>query len=269
VDAPPSRPPSATPRADDDARIADLEAELADARARLAHAAAARRRPGVTTDLVSVAAEELRAPATAVSGYLQLMVDGELGPLDADQQHMLECAVFHTRRMLELVDDLVMITQLPTNHRSVVELDIRELVRLRAHDASARALARQVRLELLLAECPRVVGDGAAVGRAVDCLLEQAIMFSPPTASVVCAVHGTAEGVAIEVTDQGMTPDPDALNAIMDGRDPGAASDPRTLLASRLGLVMVRMVAEAHGGRADARADQHRTTVRMVLPARP
>jgi hypothetical protein len=33
--------------------------------------------------------------------------------------------------------------------------------------------------------------------------------------------------------------------------------------------VMVRMVAEAHGGRADARADQHRTTVRMVLPARP
>ncbi len=110
-------------------------------------------------------------------------------------------------------------------------------------------------------------GDGAAIGRAVDCLLEQAIMFSPPAASVVCAVHGTAEGVAIEVSDQGMSPDPAALNAIMDGRDPGAASDPRTLLASRLGLVMVRMVAEANGGHAVAVAEPRRTTVRMVLPA--
>lgn len=263
----PSRPRAALPRADDDQRIADLEAELAEARATLARAVDARHRAGITTDLVSVAAAELRAPATAVSGYLQLMVDGDLGPLDAEQQHMLECAVFHTRRMLELVDDLVMITQLPTSHRSIAQLDVRELVRLRAQDASARALARQVRLELRLAACPQVVGDGAAIGRAVDCLLEQAIMFSPPAASVVCAVHGTSEGVAIEVSDHGMTPDPDALNALMDGRDPGAASDPRTLLASRLGLVMVRMVAEAHGGRADALADPLGTTVRMVLPA--
>jgi len=267
VDPTPPRPRAAEPRLPDDARIAGLEAELADARATLAHALAARQGAGVTTDLVSVAADELRAPATAVSGYLQLMVDGEVGPLDADQQHMLECAVFHTRRLLELVDDLVMITRLPTSHRGIAELDVRELVRLRAHDASARALARQVRLELRLAECPQVVGDGVTIGRAVDCLLEQAIMFSPPTASVVCAVHGTSEGVTIEVSDQGMTPDPDALNALMDGRDPGAASDPRTLLASRLGLVMVRMVAEAHGGRADALADPRRTTVRMVLPA--
>jgi len=85
---------------------------------------------------------------------------------------------------------------------------------------------------------------------------------------VVCAVHGTAsEGVTIEVSDQGMSPDPGALNALMDGRDPGTANDPRTLLASRLGLVMVRMVAEANGGRADAVAEPRRTTVRMVLPA--
>ncbi len=263
----PSRPPAAARDADDPALLTRLQAELADTRATLARAVAAGERAGVTTDLVSVAADELRAPATAVSGYLQLMVDGEIGPLAPDQQHMLECALFHTRRMLELVDDLVMVTALPTGDRSFAKLDVRELVRLRAQDASARALARQVRLELRLAECPQVAGDGATIGRAVDCLLEQAIMFSPPAASVVCAVHGTADGVAIEVSDQGLSPDPAALNALMDGRDPGAASDPRTLLASRLGLVMVRMVAEANGGHADAVAEPRRTTVRMVLPA--
>jgi len=267
VDPVESRPPAAARDADQAAQIARLEAELADARATLQRAVAARREAGVGTDLVSVAAAELRAPATAVSGYLQLMVDGEVGPLDPDQQHMLECALFHTRRMLELVDDLVMITGLPSSHRSITELDLRELVRLRAQDAAARALARRVRLELRLADCPQIVGDGATISRAVDCLLEQAIMFSPPTSAVVCAVHGIAGGVAIEVSDQGMSPDPQALDALMDGRDPGAADDPRTLLASRLGLVMVRMVAEAHGGRADAVADRRRTTVRMVLPA--
>lgn len=266
MDPSPESPPGAAPAAETSAQRARFDAELADARATVAEARAARARAGAATDLVSVAAEELRAPATAVSGYLQLMVDGEIGPLAPDQQHMLECALFHTRRMLELVDDLVMVTTLPTGRNGIAKLDVRELVRLRAQDASARALARQVRLELRLAECPDIVADGATIARAVDCLIEQAIMFSPPTASVVCAVHGTDQGVAIEVSDQGMSPDPEALDALMDGRDPGATSDPRTLLASRLGLVMVRMVAEANGGHADAVTEPRRTTVRMVLP---
>ena len=224
----PSRPPAAARDADDPALLARLQAELADTRATLARAVAARERAGVTTDLVSVAADELRAPATAVSGYLQLMVDGEIGPLAPDQQHMLECALFHTRRMLELVDDLVdghRVADRPSQHRQA--RCARTGPAARPGRRRRGPLARQVRLELRLAECPQVVGRRGdhrprrrLPARAGDHVLAAdrrrwcARCTAPP------------RGVAIEVSDQGMSPDPAALNALMDGRDPGAAERP-------------------------------------------
>lgn len=256
----------ARPSRAESARVARLEAELAETRASLAHALSERQSAHATADLVGLAAEELRPPATAVSGYLQLLIDGAAGPLDPHQQHMLQCAVFHTRRMTDVVDDLVTITQLPARHRNLAVVDVTAIVKARVQGATSLAVSRGVRLQLGLAECRDVVGDDATIGRAVDCLLEHAIMFSPPDSSVVCAVRPVPDGVAIEVADHGMALDARSLDALLDGRAPANISDARALLAPRLGLLMVRMIAEAHGGRAEAHADGHQTILRIVLP---
>lgn len=252
-------------RADAD-RIVRLEAELAEARASLAHAIAIRQSANLSADLVRLAAEELRAPATAVSGYLELLIDGDGGPPGSGQQHMLECAVFHTRRLTDLVDDLVTITQLPSSYRHLTAIELPGIVKARVQRATRFAVSRRVRLVTALAACPDVNGDGATIGRAVDCLLEHAIMFSPPQCAVSCAVRPVADGAAIEVSDHGMSLDSSTLEALLDGRAPANIGDARALLAPRLGLLMVRMIAEAHGGRAEAHADGRQTTLRIVLP---
>jgi signal transduction histidine kinase len=247
-------------------RVARLEAEVAAARAALERAAVLEPAGDVPRDLLRVAADELRTPATAISGYLELMLHGNAGPLEPELEHMLECAVYHTRRMIEMVDDLVLIGNLtgrPTRYSTV---DIASLVRGRALDAAGRAVARQVRLDLRLADCPPVRGDAAILGRALECLLDQAITFSPPSSTVVCALSSVAGEAVVEVSDDDATPDTASLDALLDGRRPATPDDPRTLLASRLGLALVRMVCQAHGGRAEAVAGSGQTTVRMVLP---
>ena len=256
-------PPAPAERA---ARAARLEAELAAARAALDRTIGRPLPPRLSPELVSAAAEELRVPATAISGYLQLLLDGEAGPVEPTQQHMIESAAFHTERMLDLIDDLVMLGALAPLRRRGPRLDVCELVRGRARSMSPRMVARQVRLDLQLGECRHVAGDAPVLGRAVDCLLEQAILFSPPSSVVRCRVQELPDGVAIEVADQGISPDLAAFNALMDGQRADAPDDARTMLASRLGLALVRMVAEAHGGRAEAKSDPPLTMVRMVLP---
>jgi signal transduction histidine kinase len=247
-------------------RVARLEAEVAAARAALGRAAVLEPAGDVPRDLLRVAADELRTPATAISGYLQLMLQGNAGPLEPEVERMLECAVIHSRRMIEMVDDLVLIGNLSGQPTRYATVDIASLVRGHALDAAGRAVARQVRLELRLATCPPVRGDAPILGRALACLLDQAITFSPPSSTVVCALGCAAGEAVVEVSDDGVTPDAASLNALLDGRRPAAPDDPRTLLASRLGLALVRMVCEAHGGRAEAVADARQTTVRMVLP---
>ncbi len=247
-------------------RVARLETEVAAARAALDRAAVLVPAGDLPRDLLRVAADELRTPATAISGYLQLMLQGNAGPLEPELEHMLECAVFHTRRMIEMVDDLVLIGNLSGRPARYATVDIAGLVRGRVLDASARAVARQVRIELRLDECPPVRADAPILGRALECLLDQAITFSPQSATVVCALSSVAGEAVVEVSDEDITPDAASLDALLDGRRPEAPDDPRTLLASRLGLALVRMVCEAHGGRAEAVAGTGQTTVRMVLP---
>lgn len=261
----PQYPTSAPPP--DAARAARIVAEYARARAALARSAIVATVGGVPRDLVRLAADELRVPATAIGGYLQLILEGTAGPLEPEQEHMIASAVFHAGRMVELVDDLVVIGNLTGRPARFAALDIGELVRGRARAASARAVARQVRLELRLGDCPPIHGDPALLGRALDCLFDHAITFSPPAQTVVCGTAAGPAGVVIEVTDTGVDPGGEALAALLAGHAPGVPDDARTLLASRLGLAMVRMVCEAHGGRAEVDGADGCTTLRMVLPA--
>jgi two-component system, OmpR family, phosphate regulon sensor histidine kinase PhoR len=258
--------PAAAPSPADRARAARIVGEAARARLALARSAVVAPSGGVPRDLVRVAAEELRVPATAIGGYLQLLLEGAAGSLEADQEQMLGSAAFHARRMVELVDDLVLIGNVAGRPARFRTLDVAELIRGRALDAAGRAVARQVRLELRLDNCPPLRGDAALIGRALECMLDHAITFSPPAGTVVCAAGGGPAAIVIEVSDAGIDPGPAALEALLDGRSDGVPDDPRTLLASRLGFALVRMVCEAHGGRAEARTGSGRTALRMVLP---
>lgn len=259
--------PASVPPPPDAARAARIVAEFARARAALARAAVVAPAGGISRELMRLAADELRVPATAIGGYLQLILEGTAGPLEPEQEHMIASAAFHAGRMVELVDDLVVIGNLAGRPARFATMDIGEFVRERALAARSRAIARQVRLELRLGDCPPVHGDPALLGRALDCLFDHAISFSPPAATVVCGTAAGPEGVVIEVTDSGVDPGAQALEALLAGRSPGIPDDARTLLASRLGLALVRMVCQAHGGRAEADGADGWTTLRMVLPA--
>ena len=49
-------------------------------------------------------AHELRAPLTAVSGFVELLADGTLGPITGEQELVLQTVVRNARRLARLVD---------------------------------------------------------------------------------------------------------------------------------------------------------------------
>jgi signal transduction histidine kinase len=75
------------------------------------------------------------------------------------------------------------------------------------------------------------------------------------------------EAVAIEVNDTGMGWARDDIDALFDGRAVRGSASARAMLGSRLGLFLIRAIAEAHGGRVEAESDDIRgNTVRAFLP---
>lgn len=59
-----------------------------------------------TEGLLRALAHQLRNPLTSVSGYVELMIDGSLGPLTDEQVRVLRTVTDGMARLSEFIDEL-------------------------------------------------------------------------------------------------------------------------------------------------------------------
>ena len=147
--------------------------------------------------------------------------------------------------MTGLVDELV---ELNTDHRDEQAAGPVALDQL-ASSVVERARQRSGRTITLTTEPCVVTGQSRALARALSNLIDNAIKFSPDSASVEVSVRAGR----VEVRDHGPGIAPADLPRVFDRfyRSAGA----RSQAGSGLGLAIVSHVAEAHGGHVFATND--------------
>jgi len=59
------------------------------------------------SDFVSSVSHELRTPLASILGYLDVLLEGELGPISGDQAEFLKVVAENARRLLNLINDLL------------------------------------------------------------------------------------------------------------------------------------------------------------------
>ncbi len=113
-------------------------------------------------------------------------------------------------------------------------------------------------------ETPVVEVDGGQIQRAIANLVENALKFSPPGASVHIRITATRKEAIVRVVDQGPGLEPAELERVFDPFY-RHADDPRS--GAGLGLAIARGFVEANGGRvwAESRPGQG-ATFAIALP---
>ncbi|HWH14983.1 MAG TPA: HAMP domain-containing sensor histidine kinase, partial [Miltoncostaeaceae bacterium] len=210
-------------------------------------------------DLLALASEELRGPLTSVVGYLQVLLDGEVGELTPGQARMAEVAARNAQRMEHLVDDLIVVAEVLSGGMSAAPapVDLAALVRDRAAAAAPGAAARGVRLAVAADGPVMLAGDAPALVRMVDQMIAGSLAFCPAAGRVVVRLACWRDGrVRLDVADE---PPP--------GDAPVATGPARAMLASRLGPALIAAVARGHGGAATPLREGDPGAVRVELPA--
>jgi signal transduction histidine kinase len=206
---------------------------------------------------------ELRTPVTAISGHVQAMNEGLVGPEDMDTS--LDAVGEEVRRIGRLVDDLLDLTRLEAHQFRLVreEVGLEALLEQAAASFRDRARANEVSFDTPIAGAPTILSDGDRVLQIVSNLLDNAFRWTPrkgtvtlsyATANSTAAIHISDTGPGIPVADQ------DAVfHPFYSRRGEGGTG---------LGLSIGRELAHALGGRltVDSEVGQG-TTFTLSLPS--
>ena len=157
-------------------------------------------------DFVASVSHELRTPLTSIRGYLDLVLDGDAGPLTSEQQQYLAVVARNSKRLLVLVGDLLVGAQADSGVLSLDRQasDLRALASEAVSSAGPAAEDRGLALTLDAGEIPELELDRARLGQVLDNLISNALKFTPRGGSVEVRVGCDGGHAVVEVTDTGM-----------------------------------------------------------------
>ena len=199
-------------------------------------------------EMVALVSHDLRTPLTSIRGYTELLMTGQ--GIDERGRRFLEVIERNSRRLLGLVDDLLVVAQHNVGAFTVQveELDLAELVSEALVAFAPAADEKGIALVQRVDGGGPVVGDRARLGRMLDNLVGNAIKFTQPGGVVEVSLAMSAERALLRVRDNGPGIAPEDRQHIFDHfarvRDAGDGG----LRGIGLGLAIARAIAEAHAG---------------------
>jgi PAS domain S-box-containing protein len=220
------------------------------------------------SDFVGTVSHELRTPLSAIKGFLELVVDGEAGPINETQREFLDIAVRNSDRLGALINDLLDMSRIESDRLEMksgpvdlaaVLADVGATFR---HEAYTKGLV----LREEVPELPLVRGDKARLIQVFCNLVSNAIKYTPKGEIGIKAAP-VGDGVEVIVYDSGigLTPEEQSLlfTKFFRGSNPVVTESRGT----GLGLVIAKAILQAHNASIDVESRPGEgTQFRVVLP---
>ncbi|WP_395696609.1 ATP-binding protein [Methylocella sp.] len=201
-------------------------------------------------DFVHHVSYELRSPLTNIIGFVQLLGDPAVGPLNERQLEYVGYVNASSTALLAIINDILDLASIDADamELSREEIDAGEAARAAADAMRDRAAEAGVSLEVKTHEpLGAFVADGKRVRQILTNLLSNAIGFSPAGAGVELVARRRDGEVVFEVIDHGRGVPPEVIDHIFDRfRTHASGSRHRGV---GLGLSIARSFVELHGGR--------------------
>jgi signal transduction histidine kinase len=222
------------------------------------------------SDFMATVSHELRTPLTSIAGYVEILLDGELGPVGAEHRRVLATIERNAARLRNLIEDVLTLSKIEVGSFRTVMQPVRLADVISAAVAAVSPAAGKGRLTLTTQVADpelTVNGDEGQLDRVLINLLSNAVKFTSPGGSVSVSAARDGHEVAMQVTDTGMgIPEQDQRDLF--NRFFRASNAVKAAVqGTGLGLSIVRTIIANHGGELDLRsAEGQGTTVTIRLP---
>ncbi|MGH7520295.1 MAG: sensor histidine kinase [Gemmatimonadales bacterium] len=221
----------------------DLEAQVAERTQELA---------GTNAELESFSysvSHDLRAPLRAIHGFARILLEDHNAQLDPEAQRLLGVIDGNTRRMGQLIDDLLAFSRLGRQDLSAGRVDMNELTRLVADDIRRSEGERNGHFEIKIGSLLPAQGDRALLRQVISNLLQNAVKFTRgwPNASIEVGSRPDGKQTVYYVKDNGAGFDARYVDKLFGVFQRLHSTE--EFEGTGVGLAIVKRIVQRHGGR--------------------
>jgi PAS domain S-box-containing protein len=232
---------------------------------------AAQRATRVKDEFLATLSHELRTPLSAILGWTQILLRGELPKGPDAQQRAIEVIDRNARAQVQLIDDLLDMSRIMTGkiRLDLHQISLTSIVEAALDSAMPSARAKGIRLKAILgASQDTVSADGARLQQVVWNLLTNAIKFTPKGGQVQVLLQRVNSHLELSVSDTGIGIPTNYLPHVFDRFSQKDSSTTRAFGGLGLGLAICKQLVDLHGGsiRAASQGEGMGATFFVQLP---
>jgi two-component system sensor histidine kinase/response regulator len=206
----------------------------------------------VRDDLMKMIVHDLKTPLTSIIGVMEMMIDGDFGPLTRDQRGALGDAEGRAEDLLGLIEDLLEVARLEESRLSLhlaplapgaLLAEVKHEWDIRFQQERATAVVDQTD------DAPVIEADHALLKRVFSNLIQNALSHSARAVTVTLGARRESDGTLFTVADDGVGIPVEYHDIIFRKFEQVKTPHIPRVRSSGLGLAFCKLVVEAHGGR--------------------
>jgi signal transduction histidine kinase len=201
-------------------------------------------------ELVQNVSHELRTPLTFVKGYVDLVLEGEMGEVSPRQKDALDIVADKTTDITRLIEDIVTLQRISSSNLKREYVCLSELVATSVGGHSLVAASKGIQIAHSLPDKGTLVWvDKARINQVIDNLIGNAMKFSPDGGTISVRMMETEDEVQIVIADEGIGVPEDKRDRIFERFYQVDGSSRRRFGGTGVGLALVKRIVDAHQGR--------------------
>jgi signal transduction histidine kinase len=224
------------------------------------------------SEFLALASHQIRSPLSASTWSLERLKElfEKSSSVSEENRKLLEEALERNKRMAKLIDNLLNISRIEAGRflQKVEAVSLDDVVRGVIDIVPAPEEQRSIAVRYTSPKEKFIImADTEKLALAIENIIDNAIKYSPPNATVDVAILRGTNNVAVHIKDQGMGIPKSEQEGVFGKFFRGQNAEKSQIAGSGLGLYLARKIIDGHGGSMSFESEEGKgTTFFIQLP---
>jgi signal transduction histidine kinase len=204
------------------------------------------------SEFISIATHQIRAPLTAIKGYISLIQEGDFGPVSKEIKGALDIVQQSSNNLVTIVGDFLDVSRIEQGRMAYnySKFDVRKLAEQVIAELRPNIEKKGLELKYSFEENKDYVtyADQGKVKQVIGNIIDNSVKYTPKGFIEIAVVKPTEKKILIRISDSGVGIHPLVMPKLFQKFSRAKNANEVNILGTGLGLYVARQLIEAHHG---------------------